>query len=175
MVTLMTIVSRVKRYFENPLIFGLSSGVAVVLLIISAATIGGGSIQEGLTMFRSNGIFAYLVPLSVAVQMGLFKHHRNITKAMMIPNTEKIGVSGSALPSMVMLVCCVCCVLPVTALLPAMGFILAASSFLTEYSFAIITIALLANAIGSIIIYYAILQHKKGKQIAVYSQLMQYK
>lgn len=171
----MTAVSDVRRLLDRPFFFGAASGIAIVLMILAVSTISSGSIDMGIEMYLSNGVFTYLVPLSVVVQMGLFKYHRNSTRTIVLPLVEKVGVRGSALPSAALLACCVCCVAPISAMLPAMGFVLAASSFVANYKFAILAIAIMANAIGSVLIYGAILRHKKIKSLNVSSQLVQLK
>lgn len=77
MIAVDTSISRIISSLKNPLVFGLISGMAVALTIILVATAGKGSFQEGVSMYLSNGIFTYLVPAAVAVQMGLFRHHRS--------------------------------------------------------------------------------------------------
>ncbi len=106
--------------------------------------------------FLSNGIFVYLIPLAVSVQMGLFRYHRNITTGN-IAGSEKMGMAGSATSSLTMVACCLH---HVSDLLPSIGFILAASSFLIQYKDAIITIGLLANMIGSTYIARAIIKDR---------------
>ncbi len=166
---------RLTKFLKNPLAFGLMSGVGVIVVIVLAAAAGEGSIQGGVSLYLSNGIFALLVPVSVAIQMGLFRYHRNATKGMAISRLEKIGASGSVIPSAVMAACCVCCVYTISGILPAIGFILAASSFLASYNEAILVAGLLANAIMSFILLYAILHNRRDERPGVYSQLVQYK
>lgn len=69
----------------------------------------------------------------------------------------KMGMAGSATSSLTMVACCLH---HVSDLLPAVGFVLAASSLLIQYKDAIITIGLLANMIGSAYIVRAILKDK---------------
>lgn len=57
-------------------------------------------------MLVSNGIYAYLIPLAVGVQMGLFRHHRNITSEKKLCGSEKIGITGSVTSSATMILCC---------------------------------------------------------------------
>jgi len=73
--------------------------------------------------------------------MGLFRYHRNITTEN-IAGSEKMGMAGSATSSLAMIACCLH---HVSDLLPAVGFVIATSSFLTEYKNTIIIIGLLAN------------------------------
>lgn len=143
------------------------------MLIITIAAIGDGSLQAGLDMYLSNGIFALLVPLAVAVQTGLFRYHQSIMSGAKMPRLEKIGISSSTIPSATMLACCVCCIYPVSGILPSVGFLLAASSFLIQYKFVLMTIGLLANVIGSAILVYSILRCQKQGRPIVYSQLIQ--
>jgi hypothetical protein len=88
--------------------------------------------------------------------MGLFRYHRNITSGNM-GGSEKMGMAGSATSSLTMVACCLH---HVSDLLPAVGFILATSSFLIKYKDAIITIGLMANMIGSAYIARAILKDR---------------
>ena len=146
----------IKSLLKNPFVFGASLGILVILFNISIASIAEGSLEKGYQVFLTNGIFVYLIPLAVGIQMGLFRHHRNITTGN-IGGSEKMGMAGSATSSLTMVACCLH---HVSDLLPAVGFILAASSFLIQYKDAIITIGLLANMAGSAYIARAILKDK---------------
>jgi hypothetical protein len=147
-----------KSSLKNPLVFGATTGMLVVFFNISIASIAEGSLKNGYSVFLDNGIFVYLIPLAVGVQMGLFRYHRNLT-AENVSGSEKMGMAGSATSSLAMIACCLH---HVSDLLPAVGFVLAASSFLTEYKDTIIIIGLLANLAGSAYIARAIL---KGRSI----------
>ena len=152
----MSVKKGTKSLLKNPFIFGASVGVLVVLFNISIASLAEGSFEKGYQVFLANGIFVYLIPLAVGIQMGLFRYHRNITTGN-IGGSEKMGMAGSATSSLTMVACCLH---HVSDLLPAVGFILAASSFLIQYKDAIITIGLLANMAGSAYIARAILKDK---------------
>ena len=146
----------IRSHLKNPFVFGASIGILVILFNISVASIAEGSIEKGYQVFLTNGIFVYLIPIAVGIHMGLFRYHRNITTGN-IGGSEKMGMAGSATSSLTMVACCLH---HVSDLLPAVGFILATSSFLIEYKDAIITIGLLANMIGSAYIARAILKDK---------------
>ncbi len=160
-VKMISVDARIKHLFKNPVIFGISAGIIVAMANILVATAAEGSLPKGLSMFRGYGIFTYLVPVAVTVQMGLFMYHRNIATGMAIRRSEKASIYGSALPSMTMAACCICCAYQVTGILPTVGLLLAASSFLTRYGEMIMAAGLLFNALGSILILRAILLHKK--------------
>ena len=145
-----------KSFLKNPFIFGSVIGILVVLFNISIASLAEGSLKSGYSVFLDNGIFVYLIPLAVGVQMGLFRYHRNLT-AENVSGSEKMGMAGSATSSLAMIACCLH---HVSDLLPAVGFVLAASSFLTEYKDTIIIIGLLANLAGSAYITRAILKDR---------------
>jgi hypothetical protein len=166
MVNKMLIKQGIKNLLKNPFVFGASAGMLVVLFNISIASLAEGSFEKGYPVFLSNGIFVYLIPLAVSVQMGLFRYHRNITTGN-IAGSEKMGMAGSATSSLTMLACCLH---HVSDILPSVGFILAASSFLIHYKDAIIIIGLLANAAGSIYIARAIIKDRsiiaKAEKIA---------
>jgi hypothetical protein len=146
----------IKNLLKNPYVFGATIGILVILFNLSIASIAEGSLQKGYQVFLSNGIFVYLIPLAVGIQMGLFRYHRNITTGN-TTGSEKMGMAGSATSSLAMVACCLH---HVSDLLPAVGFIIATSSFLTEYKDAIIIIGLLANVAGSIYIARAILRER---------------
>ena len=146
----------IKRLLKNPFIFGASIGILVVIFNISIASLAEGSIKKGFEVFLTNGIFVYLIPLAVSVQMGLFRYHRNITTGN-IAGSEKMGMAGSATSSLTMVACCLH---HVSDILPSVGLILAASSFLIEYKDAIIILGLFANVAGSIYIAKAIINDK---------------
>ncbi|MDD5472632.1 MAG: hypothetical protein PHU34_00630 [Candidatus Methanoperedens sp.] len=146
----------IKSLLKNPFVFGASIGILVILFNISIASLAEGSLEKGYQVFLTNGIFVYLIPVAVGVQMGLFRYHRNITTGN-IGSSEKMGMAGSATSSLTMVACCLH---HVSDLLPAVGFILAASSFLIRYKDAIITIGLLVNVIGSVYIAKAILKDR---------------
>ncbi len=147
---------RVQELLKNPFIFGGAIGLLVVLFNISIASLAEGSFKNGYEVFLANGMFVYLIPLAVSVQMGLFRYHRNITTGN-IAGSEKMGMAGSATSSLAMVACCLH---HVSDLLPAVGFILATSSFLIQYKDAIIIIGLLANVAGSIYIARAIIKDR---------------
>lgn len=151
----------IKNLLKNPLIFGTTIGLVVVFFNISVASLAEGSLKAGYEVFLDNGVFVYLVPLAVGVQMALFRHHKNITSENKLCSSEKIGITGSTASSLTMLACCLH---HVSDLLPTVGFILAVSPFLTQYKDAIIIIGLLANIAGSAYITKAIL--KDGAAIA---------
>ncbi len=142
---------------KNPIVFGAGIGVLVVLFNISIASFAEGSIGGGYRVFLTNGIFVYLIPLAVGVQMGLFRYHRNLISGHAISGSEKMGMAGSATSSLTMVACCLH---HVSDLLPTVGLILAASSFLIEYKDFIITIGLLANMVGSAYIARAIMKDR---------------
>jgi hypothetical protein len=148
----------IKRLLKNPFIFGAAIGIFVIIFNISIASLGEGSLKGGYSVFLDNGVFIYLIPLAVGVQMGLFRHHRNITAEKKLCGSEKIGITGSFTSSATMVLCCLH---HVSDLLPAMGFFLATSSFLTQYKDAIIVAGLVANAAGSAYIAREILRDGK--------------
>lgn len=149
--------TRIKSLLKNPFVFGASTGIVVILFNISIASIAEGSLEKGYQVFLTNGIFIFLIPIAVGIQMGLFRYHRNLISGQGVSGSEKMGMAGSATSSLTMVACCLH---HVSDLLPAVGFILAASSFLIEYKDVIITIGLLANMIGSAYIARAILKDK---------------
>jgi len=146
----------IKNFLKNPYVFGASIGMLVILFNISIASLAEGSLEKGYQQFLTNGIFVYLIPLAVGIQMGLFRYHRNITTGN-IAGSEKMGMAGSATSSVTMVACCLH---HVSDLLPTIGFILATSSFLIQYKNAIIIIGLLANVAGSIYIARAIIKDR---------------
>jgi hypothetical protein len=156
MVNKMSGKQRIKNILKNPIIFGMIVGILVILFNISIASLAEGSLKGGYSVFLDNGIFVYLIPLAVGVQMGLFRYHRNLTNGN-VSGSEKVGMAGSATSSFAMLACCLH---HVSDLLPAVGFVLATSSFLTEYKDAIIIIGLSANVAGSAYIARAILKDR---------------
>lgn len=145
------------KHIKNPFIFGAAIGMLVVIFNISIASLAEGSLKSGYSAFLSNGIFVYLIPLAVGVQMGLFRHHRNMTAEKKLCGSEKVGITGSVTSSLTMLACCLH---HVSDLLPTVGFILATSSFLIQYRDTIIIVGLLANAAGSAYIARAILKDR---------------
>jgi len=54
-----------------------AAGIIVSLFNILIASIAEGSLGKGFLVFLTNGIFVYLIPPAVGVQMGLFRYHRN--------------------------------------------------------------------------------------------------
>ncbi len=158
----------IKSLLKNPFVFGAIIGMLVILFNISIASLAEGSFGKGYQVFLTNGIFVYLIPLAVGVQMGLFRYHRNMTAEKKLFGSEKVGITGSVTSSLTMLACCLH---HVSDLLPAVGFILATSSFLIQYKDTIIIIGLLANVAGSAYIARAILKDRstlaKADKIAV--------
>ncbi len=146
----------IKHLLKNPYVFGITIGILVILFNLSIASIAEGSLQKGYQVFLSNGIFVYLIPLAVGIQMGLFRYHRNITSGR-ASGSEKMGMAGSATSSLAMVACCLH---HVSDLLPAVGFLLATSSFLTDNKDAIIIIGLIANLTGSLYIAKAIMRDR---------------
>jgi len=156
MVNKMSWIQVIKRLLKNPFVFGASIGILVVIFNISIASLAEGSIKKGFEVFLTNGIFVYLIPLAVSVQMGLFRYHRNIITGN-IAGSEKMGMAGSATSSLTMVACCLH---HVSDILPSIGLILAASSFLIQYKDTIIIIGLIANVGGSIYIAKAIINDR---------------
>lgn len=146
----------VKNLLKNPFVFGIIIGIFVVIFNISIASLAEGSFEKGYQAFLTNGIFIYLVPLAVSIQMGLFRYHRNII-TVNIEGSEKVGMAGSATSSLTMVACCLH---HVSDILPSVGLILAASSFLIRYKDIIITIGLIVNVVGSIYIAKAIIRDR---------------
>ncbi len=157
MVIKMSGIQDIKNLLKNPFVFGTITGIAVILFNIAVASIAEGSIEKGYQVFLTNGIFVYLIPVAVGIQMGLFRYHRNLISGHGISSSEKMGMAGSATSSLTMVACCLH---HVSDLLPAVGFVLATSSFLIEYKDAIITIGLLANIAGSVYIARAIVKDR---------------
>ncbi len=149
--------TRAGSLFKNPLVFGAIIGLIVILSNISIASLAEGSFEKGYQVFLTNGIFVYLIPLAVGIQMGLFRYHRNIIAAKKLCNSEKVGVAGSATSSLTMVACCLH---HISDFLPSVGFILATSAFLIQYKDSIIIIGLLANIAGSFYISRAIFKDK---------------
>jgi hypothetical protein len=144
--------------FRNPLIFGASFGILVIISNILIASLAEGSLKGGYSIFLDNGIFTYLIPLAVGLQMGLFRYHRNLISGKHLIGSEKIGMAGSTTSSVAMIACCLH---HVNDLLPAAGFLLAASSFLIDYKEHIIVFGLIANVVGSAYITRAILKERQ--------------
>src|SRR5659263_757875 len=136
MVNKMSIKQDIKNLLKNPFVFGASAGILVVLFNISIASLAEGSFEKGYQVFLTNGIFVYLIPLAVGVQMGLFRYHRNNTTGN-IAGSEKMGMAGSATSSLTMVACCLH---HVSDILPSIGLILAASSFLILLSYTHLTL-----------------------------------
>jgi hypothetical protein len=141
---------------KNPVIFAILTGIAVVVFNISIISIAEGSLEQGYEAFLSNGVFVYLVPLAVGVQMGLFRYHRNIAMESSTCGSEKVGISGSITSSLAM---AACCLHHVTDLLPAIGLLAATMTFLTQYKDVIIAIGLSVNFIGSTLLIKEIISH----------------
>ncbi|VVB90158.1 Uncharacterised protein [uncultured archaeon] len=152
----MSDIQHIKSLLKNPFIFGAGIGIFVILFNISIASLAEGSLEKGYQVFLTNGTFVYLIPLAVGIQMGLFRYHRNITTGNIV-GSEKMGMAGSATSSLTMVACCLH---HVSDLLPSIGLILAASSFLIQYKDAIIIIGLFANVAGSIYIARAIIKDR---------------
>lgn len=148
---------KIKNLLRNPFVFGAIVGILVVIFNLSIASLAEGSFEKGYEVLLDNGIFLYLVPLAVGIQMGLFKYHRNITSENKLCGSEKVGIAGSATSSLTMLACCLH---HVSDLLPTVGFLLATSSFLIQYRDPIIIIGLTANAAASVYILRAILKNR---------------
>jgi Co/Zn/Cd efflux system component len=144
------------KLLKNPFVFGIGAGILVVIFNISIASLAEGSFEKGYQTFLTNGIFVYLVPLAVSVQMGLFRYHRNITTGN-VTSSEKVGMAGSTTSSLTMVACCLH---HVSDILPSVGIIIAASSFLIQYKDTIIIIGLFANVIGSVYIARAIIKDR---------------
>ncbi len=147
----------IKSLLKNPFVFG--SGIAAIVIIfnVTIASLAEGSLKSGYSVFLSNGIFVYLIPLSVGIQMGLFMYHRNLTTGHNLSGSEKMGMAGSATSSVTMVACCLH---HVSEVLPAVSFLLAASSFIIKYKNTIIVIGLIANAAGSAYIARAVLKDR---------------
>jgi Co/Zn/Cd efflux system component len=156
MVNKILIKQGIKNTLRNPYVFGIGTGILVIIFNISIASLAEGSFEKGYQTFLTNGIFVYLVPIAVSIQMGLFRYHRNITTKHM-EDSEKMGMAGSATSSLTMVACCLH---HVSDILPSVGFILAASSFFIRYKDIIIIIGLIANVIGSIYIARAIIKDR---------------
>lgn len=163
----MSIKLYIKNLLKNPFVFGAGAGILVIIFNISIASIAEGSFEKGYQVFLTNGIFVYLIPFAVSVQMGLFRYHRNITTGNMA-GSEKVGMAGSATSSLTMVACCLH---HVSDILPSIGIILAASSFLVQYKDTIIIIGLFANIIGSVYIARAII---KDRAIIARAEKLQY-
>lgn len=150
-------IQSIKSLLKNPFVFGACIGILVILFNISVASLAEGSLKSGYSVFLDNGIFVYLIPLAVGVQMGLFRYHRNLTAEKKLCGSEKVGVAGSATSSLTMIACCLH---HVSDLLPTVGFIVATSAFLIQYKNIIFIIGLSANAAGSASIARAILKDR---------------
>lgn len=156
MVKKISIKQFIKNLLKNPIIFGTSIGLLVIVFNISITSLAEGSFENGYQAFLTNGIFVYLVPIAVSIQMGLFRYHRNIITGNMA-GSEKVGMAGSATSSLTMVACCLH---HVSDIIPSVGFIIATSSFLVQYKNTIIIIGLLANIAGSMYIAKAIVRDR---------------
>lgn len=151
---------RWKKLLKSPVIFGLTAGILVILFNLAIMAVQGDSMHGGYLDFTHNNKLVYLIPFAVALQMGLFRHYRNITKNKTAFMTEMAGASGSAFSTVTLVACCVtCCSPPLWNLLPAAGIVVAASSFAMQYQDTILTIALLANVAGSAVLLLIIRRH----------------
>ncbi len=156
-------IARLKHLLANPLVFGVTSGLIVVLIDLAIGTWFEGSLQAGYEAFAHNDPLWYLVPVAVSAQMGLLRYYLNLPVTRMVFKTERLGVVGSAFTSVTLVTCCVaCCVMPIWSLLPAMGMVLAVSAFFMEYSGAILLLTLLANMLGSTVLLLLIYHRKKA-------------
>ena len=150
-------VMKMSLVLRNPFLFGTGFGILVIIFNISIASLAEGSLKGGYSIFLDNGIFVYLIPMAVGLQMGLFRYHRNLTTGGSMIGSEKIGMAGSTTSSVAMIACCLH---HVNDLLPAVSFLLAASSFIIDYKYHIIVIGLVANLAGSAYIARAILKDR---------------
>lgn len=90
---------------NNPVTYGLISGLVIIVINLSIASIAEGSLEKGYQLvFRINDVFIYLVPIAVSVQMGLFKYHKNITSEKKICEYERLGLTGSLISLLAMFV-----------------------------------------------------------------------
>jgi hypothetical protein len=161
-------IARMKNLLKVPVIFGLMAGALVILFNLAIEAALGSSMQGGYLDFASNNKLVYLIPFAVAVQMGLFRHYRNITINKTVFMTEMVGVSGSAFSTVTLVACCVaCCVAPVWNILPAIGMVVAASSFAMQYQDTIILIAMLVNVTGSAVLLMAIRRHRRPELVKI--------
>jgi hypothetical protein len=103
----------VKKLFRSPAVFGLAAGILVILFNVLVTAALGDSMHGGYLDFASNDKLVYLIPIAVALQMGLFRHYRNIVANRTVFVTEMAGVSGSAFSTVTLVACCLaCCVTP---------------------------------------------------------------
>ena len=157
-------IARLKDLMANPLVFGATSGIIVILIDLAIGAFFGGSVEAGYAFFVNNDPLWFLVPVAVTVQMGLLRYYYNLPVTRAVFKTERLGVAGSAFTSVTMVTCCVaCCVMPIWNLLPAIGMVLAVSSAFMQYREAILIVSLLANVVGSIVLLLLSYQRKKGK------------
>lgn len=146
-----------RNVLRNPFLFGTGFGILVIIFNISIASLAEGSLKGGYSIFLDNGIFVYLIPMAVGLQMGLFRYHRNLISGKHLIGSEKIGMAGSTTSSVAMIACCLH---HISDLLPAVSFLLAASSFLIDYKDYIIVLGLVANLAGSAYIARTILKDR---------------
>jgi len=154
---------RLKNILRNPVLFGIVIALGAMLVNLSITTLAEGSIEKGFEALLDNGIFVILVPLTIGIQMSLFKYHRNLVTKCKMEKSEKIGMSGIATSSGSMVLCCLH---HVTDVLPTFGFLVATTSFLSEYRFLLITFGLLINVLISIYILNLILKDMKVTNIS---------
>jgi len=135
------------RLIKNPFVFAISIALISILINLGIASIAEGSIIKGMEVLEDNGILLVLVPVSIAIEMFLFRYHRNLVSQLKIKKSEKIGFSGAVTSTGSMIFCCLH---HVSDLLPTFGFIVATSSFLSEYKLYFTIIGLLVNLIISL-------------------------
>ena len=136
-----------RSFRNNPVFFGSFFGVLVIVVNIGIASLAEGSLQKGIDVYSANGFFIILVPVSVAVFMALFRAHRNLPTSANSVTSEKIGMGGSVTSSGAMVLCCLH---HVTELLPTVGFLVATTSFLTDFKDVFIVLGLMINTLASL-------------------------
>jgi len=147
-----------KKFLHNPVIFGVLIAIGAMLINLVITTLAEGSISGGIDVLLENGIFVLLVPLAIGIQMFLFRYHRNMVQLHHIDKSEKIGISGAVTSSGSMVFCCLH---HISDLVPTLGFLLATTSFLSDFKYIFTIFGILINFSISVYILNLILNDNK--------------
>ncbi len=136
---------------------GIAAGILVIFINLLIGILAERSLAAGFQILIASGIFLVIVPFVVGVQAALLaythinRHRKRLSKA------DKAGVAGSTTSSLAMVACCLH---HVADALPAIGVLLTAATFLTQFKDLFLVLGLIASVVGSSYLIRTILKEK---------------
>jgi hypothetical protein len=151
---------------QRPILIGLFAAAGLMAFYVVVVLAGSGSTEHLWSLMAEDAWFVAAITAGFGIQIGLFAHLRGAIKATHGRMSTAMAATGTGGSTMAMVACCAH---HVADILPLAG-MTAASLFLSEYKRPLMTVGLVATAIGILWMLWQIRRHRQHYLPAVAPQ-----